>query len=174
MRQTLLTLWLCGLPLVSLAQTPAGQSSIVIAPDAEPGQRLVVDGQVLTREGKTVPDAEVYVYHTDARGYYSASGQDERNPKLKGRLRTDARGRYSFRSIRPAPYPGGGPPAHVHYEVTIKPGDVQRFELVFDGDARLTPEIRTQAAARDFYAICKPTTDGDGTQRCRDANLFLK
>jgi protocatechuate 3,4-dioxygenase beta subunit len=148
-------------------------SSTVIPPAGEPGVSLVVEGRVLSADGSPARGVDVYVYHTDARGYYSPDGRDERNPRLRGWLRTDDQGRYQVRTIRPGPYPTSGPPAHIHYEITAPTG-VQRFELVFEGDARLTDAIRRQAAAHGEYALCTPLVDPSGAQQCRGADVYLK
>jgi protocatechuate 3,4-dioxygenase beta subunit len=43
-----------------------------IAPDSEPGERIKISGVIYKRDGKTpAPDVILYVYHTDAKGYYS-------------------------------------------------------------------------------------------------------
>jgi protocatechuate 3,4-dioxygenase beta subunit len=149
-------------------------ASIVVPPSGEPGDALVVAGQVLTRDGAPARGVKVYVYQTDARGYYSPGGRDERNPRLKGYLRTDEQGRYEVRTIRPGPYPGSGPPAHIHYELTNASGGIERFELVFEGDARMTDAIRRDAAARGEYTLCKPERDRAGVTHCRGANIYLK
>jgi protocatechuate 3,4-dioxygenase beta subunit len=93
---------------------------------------------------------------------------------LKGYLQTVAEGRYELRTIKPGPYPGSGPPAHIHYEVTNAKGSVERFEMVFEGDPRLTDAIRRDAAAHGEYALCKPDRDAAGTTHCRTANIHLK
>ena len=148
-------------------------SSITIPPSGEPGVSLTVEGRVLLKSGAPAAGADVYVYHTDARGYYSPDGRNERDPRLKGYLRTDDQGRYQLRTIRPGPYPNSGPPAHIHYEVSAASG-VQRFELVFEGDARLTDAIRSQAAAHGEYTLCTPAIDAAGAQTCRGADIYLK
>ena len=148
-------------------------ASIAIPPAGEPGVALTVEGRVLLKDGAPAGGVDVYVYQTDAKGLYSPSGQDERNPRLKGYLRTDDQGRYQVRTIRPGPYPNSGPPAHIHYEVT-SPSGVQRFELVFEGDARMTDAIRREAAAHGEYTLCKPAVEAAGAQACRGADLYLK
>jgi protocatechuate 3,4-dioxygenase beta subunit len=148
-------------------------SSIAIPPAGEPGVPLTVEGRVLLKGGAPASSVDVYVYQTDARGYYSPDGRDERNPRLKGYLRTDDQGRYQVRTIRPGPYPNSGPPAHIHYEVTSASG-VQRFELVFEGDQRLTDAIRRDAAAHGEYTLCTPAVDAAGAQSCRGADIHLK
>lgn len=158
------------------ATQTAGRSrsaSVTIPPSGEPGVALTVEGRVLLKSGAPAAGVDVYVYQTDARGYYSPDGRDERNPRLKGYLRTDDQGRYQLRTIRPGPYPNSGPPAHIHYEVT-SPAGVQRFELVFEGDARMTDAIRREAASRGEYTLCAPAVDASGAQTCRAADLYLK
>ena len=139
-----------GAALAQQAAERPRTASITIPPAGEPGVALTVEGRVLLKNGAPASGVDVYVYQTDARGYYSPEGRDERNPRLKGYLRTDDQGRYQLRTIRPGPYPNSGPPAHIHYEVTSATG-VQRFELVFEGDARLTEAIRREAAAHGEY-----------------------
>jgi protocatechuate 3,4-dioxygenase beta subunit len=148
-------------------------SSVVVPPEGEPGDPLIVEGRVLTASGAPAGGLDVYVYQTDARGYYSPNGRDERNPRLRGYLRTDGEGRYQVRTIRPGPYPNSGPPAHIHYEVTSATG-VQQFELVFEGDARMTEAIRRDAAAHGAYTLCKPVAGAGGAQTCKGADLYLK
>jgi WD40 repeat protein len=95
----------------------APPAKIVIPPEGEPGEPLVISGTIYQPHGKT-PAAGVtlYVFHTDAEGIYS-SHQEERKPpkpRLHGWLRTKADGRYEFRTIRPGAYPGGDTPTHIH------------------------------------------------------------
>ncbi len=62
--------------------------------------------------------ALIYAYHTDATGRYMKTGDEKGVQRWHGHLygwcRTDSGGRYSIRSIRPAPYPDGSMPAHIH------------------------------------------------------------
>lgn len=131
-------------------------SSGEVAPAGEPGERLEVSGAVYASVGRTpIAGASVYVYQTDARGHYRPEdAMANRNPRLAALLRTDARGRYSFRTIRPGSYPGTRMPKHIHYEVSA-PGHRPRvFEIVFDDDPFVTEEIRAAAArAGSFYSL---------------------
>lgn len=142
---------------VTLAPRSA-PSVVVVAGPEEPGVRLEVSGVVLAVDGRTpVPHASVYVYQTDARGYYRPDdAMGNRDPRLKGLLRTDAHGRYSFRTIRPASYPGQRVPQHIHYQVAAEGHGSRVFEIVFDDDPYVDERIR-QAAARpgSFYALVK-------------------
>ena len=154
---------------------PDAPSSVVIAGLDEPGERLVVTGQV--RYGMMpVAGASVYVFHTDVKGLYAPdrSGLDaELDPRLHGALRTDAEGRYRYETIRPGSYGGA---AHVHYTV-VAPGYKPRiFDLWFQDDPILVarrqagePQIQQSMrnspfykAAPDLIAIRPVIRDGAG------------
>jgi protocatechuate 3,4-dioxygenase beta subunit len=77
-----------------------------------------------------------------------------RDPRLYALLRTDPEGRYSFRTIRPASYPGTRVPQHIHYEVAAEGHEPRIFEIVFEDDPFVTAQIRDAAAQPgSFYAL---------------------
>jgi protocatechuate 3,4-dioxygenase, beta subunit len=163
----LLSLTVCAqAPTVAEKNAPA---TIAIVAKTEPGERPTVSGIVYGADGKTpLANASVYVYHTDATGRYTPGPTDDnRNPRLRGYLRTDAQGRYEYTTIKPAPYPGDGPPAHIHYHVNA-PGHQERvFEIVFEGDPKLSANIRAQAAKEDSgFSIRTLTGDAKNGWRC--------
>jgi hypothetical protein len=87
-----------------------------IAPASEPGTPLVIHGRVLGADGKTpLPGVVVFAYQTDRGGVYNARG--ESGWRLRGWARSDAQGRFEFRTIRPGSYPGTRNPAHVHLTI---------------------------------------------------------
>jgi len=134
----------------------AEESSIVIADSDEPGERLVVEGRVVASDGRTgVQGATVFVFQTDAAGYYSPGGMDESNARLCGLMLTDAAGRYRFETVRPGHYATGGPPAHVHYRVWGKGVSRQSFTLNFEGDPLLGERGRN-AGSNPTWATVRP------------------
>lgn len=151
-------------------------SRITIATKEEPGERLIVSGIVSASDGKTpLANASIYVYHTDANGRYTPGATDDnRNPRLRGYMRTDAQGRYEYSTIKPAPYPGDGPPAHIHYHVNA-PGFLERvFEIVFEGDPKINADIRANAAKEGSgFSIRKLTRDAQGVWHCTQ-NVTLR
>lgn len=163
----LLALTVCAqAPKVAEKNAPA---KVAVTSKEEPGERLVVSGVVFGADGKTpLANASVYVYHTDATGRYTPGAKDDnQNPRLRGYLRTDTQGRYEYSTIKPAPYPGDGPPAHIHYHVNA-PGYQERvFEIVFEGDPKISNDIRTRAAQPDSaFSIRKLTRDAQGVWHC--------
>ena len=96
-----------------------------IAPEDEPGERMVLRGTVRDADGSPAPGVIVYAYQTNARGVYPPdddfTGHARRHGELRAWVRTDERGRYRFETIRPGSYPGRDVPAHVHLHV-VEPG----------------------------------------------------
>jgi protocatechuate 3,4-dioxygenase beta subunit len=96
----------------------------------EPGSkaRLVeLSGQVLTRGCRPVPRALVDLWHADERGDYDNAGF-----RYRGHLFTDAEGRYRFRTIVPALYPGRT--RHYHVKVQAPQQSVLTTQLYFPDD----------------------------------------
>jgi len=166
-------LMICLLSLTVCAQAPQvaekdAPSKVIIAAKEEPGERLIVTGQVFAPDGKTpLAGASVYVYHTDAKGLYTPETNDNRNPRLRGYMRTDAQGRYEFSTIKPAPYPNNRIAAHIHYVVNA-PGHQDRvFEIVFEGDPNIDERMRADAAKEESaFSIRTLARDQQGVLRC--------
>lgn len=82
----------------------------------EPGMAgvpVMLTGFVLTRGCRPVARALVDLWHADDAGAY-----DNQGFRLRGHVFTDAQGRYGFRTIRPAFYPG----RTRHYHVKVQGG----------------------------------------------------
>jgi protocatechuate 3,4-dioxygenase beta subunit len=131
----------------------------------EPGTPLVVSGTLRAPGGSApVPGAAVFVYHTDAAGLYTRDSNPGR-ARLHGHMRTDARGRFEFRTIQPGRDPGGGNPAHVHFVVTLADGSERYFELLFEGDPDVSESMRRDAARGRLFVIRPIGRDADGVGR---------
>jgi protocatechuate 3,4-dioxygenase beta subunit len=150
-----------------------------IAPDSEPGEPLEVGGVIYRRDGKTpAPGVILYVYHTDAKGFYSpapgASGPARRHGHLRGWVKTGAGGEYKFRSIRPAPYPNARNPAHIH--PVVKETDKNEYyidEYLFDDDPLLTEQARARLENRGGSGVIHLSRSGGVWVGRRDIVLGL-
>ena len=132
-----------------------------VAPAGEPGQPLTVSGVIVGPDGVPVPNASLYIYQTDHEGYYGVKpASDNRNPRLKLFLRSDARGAWSFETVKPGSYPNGRVPAHIHFEVSAAGRTSRVFEIVFEGDPFITDDMRRNA---DFSV--RPIETGKVTER---------
>ena len=146
----------------SVHEAPANAPSTGrVAPQGEPGQALNVSGVVVGPDNAPIAGASLYIYQTDREGYYGVKpASDNRNPRLKLFLRTDAKGAYSFDTIKPGSYPNSRIPAHIHFEVSAAGRASNIFEIVFTGDPFITAEMRTNPAFSE-----RPVENGKVTQR---------
>lgn len=111
-----------------------------LAPDDEPGERIVIEGTVYRPDCTTpVPGAMLDVWHANAEGEYYDASEDYR---LRGQLQTDDEGRYMIRTIKPGRYAqtGGLRPAHVHFIVTSPEFGALTTQMYFAGDPYLGSE----------------------------------
>jgi protocatechuate 3,4-dioxygenase beta subunit len=92
------------------------------------GQPIELTGFVLTRGCKGVAGALVDLWQADEKGDYDNSGF-----RLRGHQFADAEGRYRFRTIVPAHYPGRT--RHLHVKVQPKGGRILTTQLYFPGEA---------------------------------------
>ena len=109
------------------------------------GERIVVRGKVLDESGKPVPNALIEVWQANAGGRYRHKNDSYLAPLDPnfggcGRCLTDSDGNYSFRTIKPGPYPwpnGGNDwrPAHIHFSI-FGQAFTQRLitQMYFEGD----------------------------------------
>jgi len=126
-----------------------------IAANDEPGDPLIVAGQVFAPDGLVpAPGVTVYAYNTDAQGYYGEN-QKEYPPRIYGWMKTDAEGRFELRTIRPGCYPGMQVPAHIHFVLWEGGYPLQWTEqLEFEGDRYITRDALAKDALRgDFNTI---------------------
>ena len=119
--------------------SPIGEVTVV-SPD-EPGERLDFTFDL----GK--PDQLIYLYHTDSRGAYAKNGVhfqansgDHNFARLFAYVKTDKNGKARILTIRPAGYPGGELPQHIHF--FVEPLRSKVDEIWFSDDPRLTQSVR--------------------------------
>lgn len=100
------------------ALAPTGR----IAPSSEPGSPLVIRGQLLALDGSPAANTVVFAYQTDRTGLYDARENGPHSWRLRGWVKTDADGRFTFETIRPGSYPGTNNPPHVHFTAFLPDG----------------------------------------------------
>lgn len=76
-----------------------------IASADTPGPRLTVRGRVCSLDGRPLAGARVETWQASPRGLYENQDESQPDMNLRGRFETDAEGRFSFLSVRPAGYP---------------------------------------------------------------------
>lgn len=115
-----------------------------------PGEKLLVEGAVLSADGRPVAGAVVEVWSADQDGFYDVQRDDLDGTALRATFRTDDAGRFHFWTLMPAhyPIPDDGPvgdllaatarhpyrPAHVHFMISA-PGFEQLVTHIFAEDS---------------------------------------
>jgi catechol 1,2-dioxygenase len=136
-----------------LGPSAALRGSARAAAAARRGQRLLVSGTVYAADCTTpLAGATLQVWQTDAEGVYGP-GHGTANITccyLQGTLRTDARGRYRFTTVKPGRYQGqtDPPPAHIHFDVRHADAGGLMTELLFEGDPDVIPGTQQGHVAR--------------------------
>jgi len=149
-------------------------SDVTIAGPDEPGERIVVEGRVLRADGRSpAPGVTVYAYQTDADGLYSKVRGT--TPRLRGWATTDADGWFTFRTIRPAPYPSRTIPAHLHFHLWGGGAPPQwSLDVFFDDDPLVTEAVRARSSGPGAEAVVrKPVRKAEGVWRV-DHEIVLK
>jgi len=135
---------------------------ISIATDTIPGRKIKVIGIIKNADGKPIGDALIYLYHTDARGWYAADAPhvsmnegDMRHARLFGYVKTDKDGKFELHTIKPSGYPQSDLPAHIHVHIDANGYQPVITEFLFDDDERLVGSIRENSIKNNFM-ISKP------------------
>jgi len=149
-----LLLGVAVLPAVESPQGPCADAKpeAKLAPPGEPGAALIVEGQVFRPDGRTpAPGVIVYAYQTDATGLYTRPGS--KDIRLHGWMKTSVEGRFRFDTIRPAPYPNGTIPAHIHFQLWGGGYEPQwTDELLFADDPLVKERERRESASLGIFA----------------------
>jgi len=138
------------------ANAPICQAGDNIARGNTQGMPLEVSGVVYDKQGRPLADATVDVWHASPVGMYENQDDTQENMNLRGRFKTDAKGAYFFKTVRPAgyPVPTNGPcgdllraqvrhpnrPAHLHFMVSTPGHKVLITQVFADGDENLTSD----------------------------------
>lgn len=143
---------------------------------ADRGEQLLISGTVYDLDGKTaVPNALIYLYHTDSEGFYGRKKGETQHGRYRSWMLTDARGRYEFQTIKPAPYPNRQIAAHVHMTITTVNRREDWFDdILFEGDPLISARERAKAGEKGgFQPILNLKKNADGLWTAtRDIQLW--
>jgi catechol 1,2-dioxygenase len=129
--------------------------SIVRSPT--PGPELFARCRIVDPDGAPLAGVEIDVWQSSPVGLYENQDETQAEMNLRGKFTTDAEGRFSFRSVKPGPYPvpTDGPvgellraqerhpyrPAHLHF-LGFKRGFKTLITQVFvDDDCHLDSDV---------------------------------
>lgn len=165
----------CEIMLVDMPENSSWQGTIF--PTGEPGERLVINGKIYKKDGFTpAPGIILYLYQTNAAGYYAPAPNQNpasrRHGRIRGWVKSNAAGEYKFTTIKPGVYPDRSVPAHIH--PIIKEGKSLYYidDYVFAGEFKVDADYRTRQELRCGSGIIEITKDSSGTWR-GSRNLIL-
>jgi catechol 1,2-dioxygenase len=130
--------------------SPVTENGGSIVRSSTPGPVLFADCSVVDGNGAPITDAIVDVWQSSTEGLYENQDPSQAEMNLRGQFRTDAKGKFGFRSILPAgyPIPIDGPvgdfiravkrphnyrPAHIHFLI-YKPGFKTMISQIYVND----------------------------------------
>jgi protocatechuate 3,4-dioxygenase, beta subunit len=128
------------------------------------GEVTDLTGRVLTPAGSPVRSALVEIWQTDSRGsYVHTQGRQpwgfDQHFQGYGRVETDSRGRYRFRTIKPVEYTLRGMyrAPHIHVAVGRSGRRLLTTQLLVEGDpANARDSVTRRLGARELASILVP------------------
>ncbi len=147
--------------------------------DDEPGERLVFSGTVRSTDGSPLAGAVLDVWQATADGEYSNFHPGVPDGNLRGRVSTDAEGRYEFETVVPAPYeiPKTGAtgkllaalgrhcfrPGHIHFKLSHLAARPLTTQVYFEGDPWIDSDV--VGAVKDTL-VTRLVRDGGPNTHC--------
>lgn len=128
-------------------------------------QKLMITGTIFKKDGKTAAaNVIAYIYHTNGQGIYETKGYEtgwaKRHGYIRGWIKTNKNGKYTFYTFMPAAYPNRKEPVHIH--LTIKEPNRNAYYLDayhFDDDPLLSADKRKTHKNRGGSGIVTPKVE---------------
>jgi hydroxyquinol 1,2-dioxygenase len=152
------------------------------------GEPTIYSGRVLSVNGRPLENAQLDIWSGDGEGNYDMQNPEETGMKARGKIRTDADGRYWFRSIRPTfyPVPTDGPvgrmlrkmgrhpyrPGHVHMIVSA-PGHLPVTTHLFVAGSRYLDSDAVFGMKESLVAQFERHPPGDRPRRRAHGHAVL-
>jgi protocatechuate 3,4-dioxygenase beta subunit len=143
-------------PFHTQARTLELGNNIANGPECERGEPTLVSGTVSDSSGNPIANATVDVWQSDDIGYYDVQDKNQPDMNLRGIFKTDDKGHFWFKTIKPAAYPvpTDGPvgellkasgrhamrPAHIHFMILAAGHERLITHLFVKGDKYLNSD----------------------------------
>jgi protocatechuate 3,4-dioxygenase beta subunit len=141
------------------------------------GSRIKVAGTVYKPGGKIpASDVIIYVYHTNQEGIYptneSEKGWAKRHGYIRGWMKTNTNGEYSFYTLKPGTYPSHSEPAHIHLTILEPNGKYYWLgSYHFEGDPLLEKKGSAPESRGGGNAVLSLNKEGNLLVGNRDIEL---
>ena len=149
--------------------SPRTENGASIVRSPTPGPAIFVNCWVKDQAGKPIANAEVDIWHSSPEGFYEQQDPRQADMNLRGKFTTDAQGKFSFRSVKPAgyPIPIEGPvgdllraahrhnfrPAHLHFLIFKEGFKTLISQIYVNDDDKLETDVQfgvTRALIGDY------------------------
>lgn len=149
--------------------SPPTENGASIVRSPTPGPAIFVNCWVKDQAGKPIANALVDVWHSSPEGFYEQQDPKQAPMNLRGQFTTDAQGKFSFRSVKPAgyPIPIDGPvgdllraahrhnfrPAHLHFLIFKEGFKTLISQIYTPDDEKLETDVQfgvTRALIGDY------------------------
>ncbi len=148
------------------------------------GEVIYLTGQVTDLECRPLKGAMVEIWQACRTGRYAHMADPnpawlDPNFRYFGEFVTDENGMYSFKTIKPGPYPVGPSwirPAHVHFKISAGLAGMLTTQMYFAGDPHLGADrlLNTVPKAEQKHLIIEPTRrQAAGTADLYTFNIHL-
>lgn len=143
------------------------------------GKVTHVTGQVLDASGNPIRNARVEIWQCDNNGVYrhprdrSWFSKRDVDPgfQSRGHYVTDTEGNYSFRTIRPTPYPGRTP--HIHFKIEAPDRETLITQMyVADDPGNARDGILNSLSAKERDSVIVKLQEADRLEEGALAGVF--
>lgn len=129
-------------PLVQQTDKDTDLTQFGDRPEPALGEIVSIEGRVLDESGAPIADAVVDVWQANAAGRYAHEADSNTapiDPNFQGWaiMKTDAKGQYKFKTVRPGPYPVNANwtrPPHIHFKVSRRGYHEITTQMYFEGE----------------------------------------
>lgn len=141
------------------------------------GPKLKFTGVIYQHDGKTPAENVIlYIYHTNQEGIYPKRGGEtgwaRRHGYIRGWIKTDEDGRYTFYTLKPGSYPSRSSPAHTHAIILEPDGGYYYIDdWNFADDPLLPEEERSEPGPKGGSGLVELQRQGDMLVAERDIIL---
>ena len=155
-------------PYYPTSPIPLNNDLVNFAGGVASGERLALDGALLSEDGEPVAGALIEIWQCDASGIYRhpaapGTANVDRHFAGAGATTSAADGRYRFDTLLPVPYASGARPPHIHLKVRSAHGRTLLVsQLYLKGQAREGSTFRNlfTGGGRSELAI-DPVSNGE-------------
>lgn len=147
------------------------------------GETIDLVGKVISTDGKSVPGAIVEIWHADSQGLYHHPADPNKGKRDDGfqgfgQTRTDSKGHFAFRTIKPGSYPIDATTIrtpHIHINVVADGHQALATQLFFAGEPLNEQDIilkQLQAVEQEKLTLSYHST-GEGQPKRGSVDIVL-